>query len=100
MPNLYMPCRRAKPPKGLTAIWGVACPQGRQLASVFFPLGYPTPYGPDIVPPDRGIQLCLKVLVNGTLPQRSSLQTIEHKGFSLQVSSMIRGTMLEISIID
>jgi hypothetical protein len=34
------------PPNGLTAVWGVARPQGGRLAAVFFPLGYPFAYGP------------------------------------------------------
>jgi hypothetical protein len=29
-----------------TAVWGVARPQGGRLAAIFFPLGYPFPYGP------------------------------------------------------
>jgi hypothetical protein len=29
----------------LTAVWGVARPQGGRPAAVFFPLGYPFPYG-------------------------------------------------------
>jgi hypothetical protein len=31
----------------LTAVWGVARPQGGRPAAVFFLLGYPFPYGPD-----------------------------------------------------
>jgi hypothetical protein len=33
------------PPNGLTAVWGVAHPQGGRRAAVFFPLGYPFSYG-------------------------------------------------------
>jgi hypothetical protein len=34
------------PQNSLTAVSGVAHPQGRWPAAVFYPLGYPTPYGP------------------------------------------------------
>jgi hypothetical protein len=46
------------PPNGLTAVWGVARPQGGRPAAIFFPLGYPFPYGPV---PDRGIHLVLNI---------------------------------------
>jgi hypothetical protein len=41
--NPYTPCGRAHPPNGLTAVWGVAFPQGGRPAAIFFPLGYPFP---------------------------------------------------------
>jgi hypothetical protein len=41
--------RAGHPPDGLTAVWGVARPQGGQPAAVFFPLGYPFPYKPESV---------------------------------------------------
>jgi hypothetical protein len=34
------------PPLALMAVWGVASPQGWRPVAVFFPLGYPFPYGP------------------------------------------------------
>jgi hypothetical protein len=49
-PNLLLPAGRpaGKPPLkrlyGLMAFSGVALPQGRQPATVFYPLGHPTPY--------------------------------------------------------
>jgi hypothetical protein len=39
MPNLFTPCGRAIPQTALQLFWGWP-------AAVFFPLGYPTPYGP------------------------------------------------------
>jgi hypothetical protein len=42
LPTLWV----GHPPNGLTAVWGVARPQGGRPAAVFFPLGYPFPYGP------------------------------------------------------
>jgi hypothetical protein len=47
MPNPYTPCGRATPPNCLMAVWEVAHPQGERPAAVFFPLGYPYPYGPE-----------------------------------------------------
>jgi hypothetical protein len=46
MPDPYTPCGRAIPPNRLMAVWGVARPQGGRPAAIFFPLGYPFPYGP------------------------------------------------------
>jgi hypothetical protein len=40
------PCPTLIRPAGCKAVWGVARPQGKQPAAVFFPLGYPMPYGP------------------------------------------------------
>jgi hypothetical protein len=37
------------PLNGITAVSGVACPQGGWPAAVFYPLGYPTTYGPGSV---------------------------------------------------
>jgi hypothetical protein len=34
----------------LTALSGVACSEGGRPAAVFFPLGYPFPYGPGSAP--------------------------------------------------
>jgi hypothetical protein len=45
--QLLYALRAGHPPNGLMAIWGVARPQGGHPAAVFFPLGYPFPYGPD-----------------------------------------------------
>jgi hypothetical protein len=42
----FMRSRHARPFYALlTAIWGVARPQGGRFPAVFFPLGYPFPYG-------------------------------------------------------
>jgi hypothetical protein len=42
-PAVGLPPKR---PYGLTAVFGVARSQGERPAAVFYPLGYPTPYGP------------------------------------------------------
>jgi hypothetical protein len=76
MPNPFMPCGRATP---LTAIWGVARPQGGQAAAVFFPLGYPTSYGPVL---------------------HAWIHTEDNMRRTLQVSYMIRGTMLKVLLIN
>jgi hypothetical protein len=34
-------------PNPYTAVWEVARPQGGRPVAVFFPLGYPFPYGPE-----------------------------------------------------
>jgi hypothetical protein len=47
MPDPLYALQAGHPPNGLTAIWGVAHPQGGRPAAVFFPLGYPFPYGPE-----------------------------------------------------
>jgi hypothetical protein len=47
MPDPYTPPAGGPPPNDLTVVWGVAGPQGGRPAAVFFPLGYPFPYGPD-----------------------------------------------------
>jgi hypothetical protein len=44
-PTLIRPAG-GHPPNGLTGIWEVAHSQGGRPAAVFFPLGYPFPYGP------------------------------------------------------
>jgi hypothetical protein len=44
MPNPSMPCGRTTPEKGLTAVSGVACPQGSRPEADFYPFGHPTPY--------------------------------------------------------
>jgi hypothetical protein len=38
--------RAGQPLNGLMAVSRVVCPQGRRPAAVFYPLGYPSPYGP------------------------------------------------------
>jgi hypothetical protein len=48
MPDRSMPCGWAGHPwNGLTAISGVACPQGRRPAAIFYPSGHTTPYACD-----------------------------------------------------
>jgi len=61
MDDTFTPCGRAPPPppNGLTAVLGVARPQGGWPAAVFFPLGYPTPYGPG--------KLWVKSMIRGTI---------------------------------
>jgi hypothetical protein len=46
VPDPYTPCGRATPQTALR-LFGVARPQGGWPPAVFFPLGYPFPYGPD-----------------------------------------------------
>jgi hypothetical protein len=40
-------CGRVTPENGLMAVSGVACPQGGQPATVFYPFGHPSPYSYD-----------------------------------------------------
>jgi hypothetical protein len=49
MPDPSTPCRWATLEMAITemAVSGVAHLQGGRPAAVFYPLGYPTPYGPD-----------------------------------------------------
>jgi hypothetical protein len=42
--------RAGHPRNGCKAVSGVTCPQGRCPVAVLYPLGYPTPYGPDFGP--------------------------------------------------
>jgi hypothetical protein len=44
--QLFYALRVDQPQNGFPADTGVARPQGGQHAVVFYPLGYPTPYGP------------------------------------------------------
>jgi hypothetical protein len=52
IPDPSTPCGRATPQNDLTAVWGVAHPQGGRPAAVFYPFGHPTPYAsasPDLI---------------------------------------------------
>jgi hypothetical protein len=44
MPYPFTPCWADHPRNGLTAVSGVAHPQGRRPAAIFYPFGHPTPY--------------------------------------------------------
>ena len=59
MPNPSMPCGRANPETALQLFWVWPAPGGEGgPAAIFYPLAYPTPYGP-----------AMKYAPGGTLPQ-------------------------------
>jgi hypothetical protein len=72
-------------PDPYTAVLGVARPQGGQPAAVFFPLGYPFPYGPVFLTGSklmgsRAAKRAFNILVldlnSGTITQISLMETI------------------------
>jgi hypothetical protein len=52
------------PQNGLTAVWGMARPQGGRPAAVFFPLGYPFPYGPEIHHELKSVRFQTKFIID------------------------------------
>jgi hypothetical protein len=78
MPDPYTPCGRATPQ---TALWPVA---------VFFPLGYPFPYGPASIqrPPNHGLHLQVRA-------SASSFGT-----YSCNASNSVGSATFVVSLVD